>query len=239
MTTRIAVVDDDDRFRKEIVKAIETECKKHRFDIVIDEFFNGRRLMGMLDDKKTFDVYFLDIQMSYMTGVQLAESIRRVDEYAVIVFLSAYEEYAIQGYSYQVFDYILKQNWRERLSEVIKRVQKKTEERKMKMYFIENEIRWEAVYFKDLLYLEKQGKSVIFHCMNDRIYRERNTLKQVYSQFPQETFIYVNRGQIVNLKYVVYMDRDIIKLRDGSILDLSRYMLDDIREKMLNLGRTL
>lgn len=240
MATRIAVVDDDDSFRKKIRNAIATMCKERHFDVVIEDFINGRRLTGMIDDRKTFDVYFLDIKMNdYMSGVQVAEYIRRKDEWAIIVFLTSYEEYAIQGYSYQAFEYIMKQNWERRLPEVISRIQKKVEKRKEKRYLIESETKWEAVYFEDVLYIEKQGKNVIFHCSDEKTYQQRAPLKQVYDKMPQDDFIYINRGQIVNMKYVVFMGNRYIRLRDKTELDISRYMMDEVRQQILKMGRSL
>ncbi len=237
MITRIAVVEDDGIFRKKVVNALLEECKRKQFDVEVEAFSDGRRLMGMLDDHRTFDAYFLDIQMGYMTGVQLAECIRKVDEEAVIIFLTAHEGFAIQGYSYRIFDYLLKANWRSRLPRVVDRVKGECEKRQTRMYLIRNEIRWEAVYFRDILYLDKQRKNVIFHCKDEKIYQERVPLKQVYMQLPKDIFVHINRGQVVNLKHVVYMDREIVKLSDNTVLDISRYALDEVRKQMTSLGR--
>ena len=239
MATRIALVDDHSEFRREVRDAISSECKKRQFDVVFDEFVNGRRLTGMIDDGKTFDVYFLDVQMEYMTGIQLAEYIRRIDEHAIIVFLSSYEAFAIQGYTYQAFDYMLKQNWKDKLPTVIDRIQKKVGEQTAKRYLIQSETKWESVYFKDILYMEKQRKNVVFHCINEKEYHERIPLMRVFEQFPQDDFIYVNRGQIVNLRHIIFADREIVRLSDNTVLGISRYMLDEVRQRILALGRTL
>ena len=77
---KIAVCDDEPVF----VEQISGRIKKYMPDVAIQGFFSSEEL---LSQGEVFDIYFLDIQMEKMNGVETAKKLRELDEESVIVFI--------------------------------------------------------------------------------------------------------------------------------------------------------
>lgn len=237
MITKIALVDDDEKLRNSVAEAIEAYYQEKQFPIELDLFENGRRLTGMLDVQKTCDVYILDVEMDYMKGTELAKRIREADDEGIIVFLTSYERYAVDGYSCKAFDYILKDRWQRRLPEVLERIRIELTEREGDVYRIQSDRQYEVFRCSDIYYVEKDGKNALFHCKNGRTYQERRSLSDVFKRLPKGKFAFVNRSQIGNLRYVTHLDAGRIEL-DGKVdLEISRAQLSDLRQQLLEYWR--
>ena len=235
--TKIAVVDDDEMFASEVAEAVRNDFYQKKMPVEVERFYGSRRLLGKLDDHQNYDVYFLDVEMSYVNGVDLAKKIRMVDDNAIIIFLTSHEKYAIVGYSCRAFEYITKGKWKKRLPEILNQVQKKLKEREGRIYRIQTERKYEIILWDDIYYIEKSGKNAVIYCKNDKMYQERISLGDLFKRLPNREFVYVNRGQIINLKHVTHVDAGCVELADFIFLDISRYLLGEVRQKLLEYWR--
>ena len=237
MITKIALIDDDEKLRNQVAAVIKTYYREKAFPIELDLFENGRPLTAMLDEQKRCDVYILDVEMDYMKGTELAKRIRQVDEEGIIVFLTSYERYAVDGYSCKAFDYILKDRWQRRLPEVLERVRVELTEREGDVYRIQSDRQYEVFKCSDIYYVTREGKQALFYCRNGRIYHERRPMNEVFKRLPAGKFAFANRGQIVSLRYVTHLDAERIEL-DGKInLEISRSQLGELRQWLLEYWR--
>ena len=103
---KIAICDDDEDY----IEFLKIQIKNaFDFEYHITEYNCGEDLLKTyISEKLTFDVIFLDIQMSGINGVVTAQKIRETDTKVIIVFLTGYQQYAISGYEVEAFRYILK-----------------------------------------------------------------------------------------------------------------------------------
>lgn len=69
-----------------------------------------------------FTVYILDIELPDGNGLELAKEIRKIQERAYIVFLTAYEKYALSGYEVRAFHYIIKENMEKKLVQTMRQI---------------------------------------------------------------------------------------------------------------------
>jgi two-component SAPR family response regulator len=116
-----AIVVDDQRIHLEIMKILLE--KNHNIDIV-GMFHNGKDAMvQILIDSP--DVVFLDIEMPEMNGIELAREIEKIDEDIQIVFVSAYEKYAMEAFKVNATNYILKPVMDEEINKTIDRILKR------------------------------------------------------------------------------------------------------------------
>jgi len=237
--TKIAVVDDDELFTCEVATAIKKNFEQKKMPVEVERFYGSRRLLGMLGEHQNYDVYFLDVEMGYVDGVALAKKIRTVDSNAIIIFLTSYEKYAIAGYSCRAFEYITKEKWQKRLPGILEQVQKRLKERGTRIYRIQTERKYEVINWDDIYYIEKNGKNAIFYCKDDKTYQQRCTLESVLNQLSKAEFVYINRGQIINLMHVTHVDAEIVELGESISLDISKYLLSDIRQKLMDYWRVL
>src|SRR5689334_9532857 len=118
---RALIVDDERLARKELMKLLED----HPMIEVVGEAANADEAVQMVNDLNP-DLLFLDIQMPGKTGFQLLEML---DSVPLVVFTTAYDEFALKAFEVNALDYLLKPIQPERLSEAVHKVLEKEKTR--------------------------------------------------------------------------------------------------------------
>ena len=98
---KIAVCDDEPTFAAQISEKI----KKYMPECTIQSFLSGEDL---LLQEKAFDIYFLDIQMEKINGIEIAKKLRELDEESVNVYITGAKEYVFQAFDVAALHYLLK-----------------------------------------------------------------------------------------------------------------------------------
>ena len=115
---RIAVCDDDRAIREELSRLIQKQVPE--VDIV--EYQSGEELINA---KGNFDIYFLDIEMGKVSGMDIARRIREQEESgrqrSIIIFVTGYREYMEAAFDVYAFHYLIKPIDVEKFSEVFSR----------------------------------------------------------------------------------------------------------------------
>jgi len=115
-TLKTLIVDDESLARRGLAHRL-----KGIADIeVVGEARNGREALQLIDEKKP-DLVFLDIQMPGIGGFEVVQQLD-VETMPIILFLTAYDEYAVQAFEVNALDYILKPIDEERLNQVLDKV---------------------------------------------------------------------------------------------------------------------
>ncbi|TFF33638.1 LytR/AlgR family response regulator transcription factor [Mucilaginibacter psychrotolerans] len=167
------------------------------------------------------DLIFLDINIGEISGIRFLE-IARPD--CAVIILSAYQDYALQGFEMQVTDYLLKPFTFERFYQAVERarsLQPKPELEKA-FIFVKTQYRLEKVMLGELLYIE-----------GARDYRRIHTTKQVLmtlqtfgeleKDLPQARFIRVHKSYLVALDKIESLEKDFIRIADRLIPVSEKY----------------
>ena len=105
---KIAILDDEIIFHDKIRNKIYSIYGQKHLAVNVECYSSGKELMYEVDDGKSYDIYLLDIDLPDMSGIDLGRKLREKSPYCYIVFLTAYPQYAIEGYSAKAYQYILK-----------------------------------------------------------------------------------------------------------------------------------
>jgi len=137
------------------IKKLETFIARVPFLELVSSFENAIKGLAFLKTN-TVDILLLDIQMEQLTGIQLLEIISTKP---YIIITSAYAEYAIKGYEFRVFDYLLKPFSFERFLTSVNKIydeilQKQNNENPHSHIFVKTEYRLENIAVDDILYIE-------------------------------------------------------------------------------------
>lgn len=228
---RIAVVDDDELFARKICRIIQQFWDPEKPAVKI--FKSGTGLADCLKQGLQYDIYFLDIEMPGISGLNLAESIMRLSSQSYIVLITSYERYALQSIKIGAFYYILKEEYDRELKKVLQKIcMEESRKRQTKSFLVGKSSAYEKVCLDDIFYIERNGKDAVFYCSGAQ-YVERKPLKTVFSELPETEFAYINSGQIVNLMRIAEFNKDEVKLDSGAVLHCSRRMKKDFEAKML------
>ena len=149
------------------------------------------------------NVIFLDIDLkSKISGLDLADMIRKKDKNVYIIFTTGHLEYGLMAYKYKTFDYIPKPFTKERLEDTLVRLFEDISDNETKFVRLDNN---KTIIKQDSIqYIQKEGMKVIFHT-DTRNYETYNSFKKILPQLPEQ-FIQCHKSYIVNTQKVTDID---------------------------------
>lgn len=202
---KIAICDDNQNFTNYFEEIIEEIYPNNQFSI--DIFNNPIRLSKIIKENK-YDIFFLDIEMPELNGIDLAKKIRVLDNKAFIIFLTSYSQYMKDVFKVTTFDYLLKPIDKVELKNSINRIQSifNTSFNYFKYTKGNNIYR---ITFNDIIYFEKNGRYTILHgtTVEDKfIMSTENLVEQL-----DYSFIRIHKSFIVNSKYIEILKKDSVQ----------------------------
>jgi DNA-binding LytR/AlgR family response regulator len=159
------------------------------------------------------DVVFVDIQMPDLSGLDL---VRELNYQPVIIFTTAFDQYAIEGFKVDAADYLLKPiDYPEFLKAVEKAkrwISAKSRSVSVKsdkeFLFIKSEYKVVRINFDDIKYVEGKGEYIRIHLINQKPVMSLISLTKVDEYLPPEKFMRVHRSYIVSLKRITTIERN-------------------------------
>lgn len=211
---RIAVCDDEIVLVKQIYQYLWRQP-----DCSVDCFYSPGELWARYEAGERYDVLFLDVLMKPLNGIALAKKIRSLDRNAVLIFLTAYLEYAPEGYEVNAFRYLLKPVTEKDISAVIMEVRRELETaRTLRVRTSGCEL---LLHIRELRYLEADNKDTVLYYMEDRI-TLRKGLNELEAKLSPFFFYRVHRKFLVNLTHVREFDETRLTLDCGKTIPISR-----------------
>lgn len=216
MTYKIALCDDNQQYLEILSDKLENYGEKKGIDFIIHKFSDSTLLMEWTEEKKLFDAYFLDIEMPCYTGIELAKKIREYSSVSLIVFVTAYESFAVEACGLNVIQYLLKKQILSRIEELMDElVFRLSCIQDDKVYIIMNQRRYIKLKQKDIIYIYKYQKNVYFVMADKREEKERISLQDVFNKLDNKDMLWLDRGIILNLHHVWSISGTNIKMTGG------------------------
>jgi len=189
------------------------------------------------------DLVFLDIQMPGCSGIEFAKNI---SPRTLVIFTTAFSDYAVDSYQVDAIDYLLKPLSPERFQKAVDKaisyhailrseVTSNIESIAADFMFIKAERKYFKVNFQDILYIEGLKDYVIVHLPDQRIITAMN-IKTIYGRIPQSIFYRVSKSYIINLQHIASFDNNSIMIRSVEIpigTGYRGYFFDEIVSKKL------
>lgn len=208
------LVIDDERLAREYLKNYIAKLPQLK---LLGEFNSPLKAMELIRSGEV-DLIFLDIQMPDITGVEFMRSLPHAPE---VVFTTAYQEYALEGYELNAADYLLKPFSFNRFFQAVNRVAEKL---KNKTFTDASQTTFEEEYltvradrkfykinFEDLIYIEGQKAYVTFHTEKRRI-TALVSLKELESSLPPKRFVRIHKSYIVAIKKIASLEGHVLEV---------------------------
>lgn len=164
--------------------------------------------------KNHFDVIILDIDLkSNLSGIDLANIIRKGNKKAYIIFTTAHLEYLMVAYKFKTFDFLAKPITIERLEETIDRLFEDVSNQDNIFFKFGNKN--EYINTNDILFIQKQGKKAIFkttYCD----YEITSSFSNILNHLPKN-FVRCHKSYIVNLNRISYINSNNVITFDTEI----------------------
>lgn len=173
----------------------------------------------------TVDLVFIDIQMPELTGVQMMQMIGHKTKF---IITSAYSEYALQGYEYNVVDYLLKPISFDRFYKGIQKLQDvggepstvvapllKSTEASVDFLFVKTDGKLVRINLEDLLFIEGLKDYLVLHLKTEKLI-VLETMKEFESKLSQH-FMRIHKSYIIRLDQIETIERNRIFITDKII----------------------
>lgn len=227
MKLKCLAVDDEPFALKQIVSYIE----QTPFLELIGNCENAFEALEVIK-KESVDLLFLDINMPEMSGMELAQSL---DTQTMVVFTTAYEEFALDSYKVEAIDYLLKPISREDFMRAVKKVVDRKKpvssvNEKSDEFFVKSEGKIIRVSLEEISYIESMSEYVRIHFENGTNLMTLMSIKNLDSTLPQKDFMRVHRSYIVNLNKVQTIERNRIVFNKETYIPVSDQYKDAFKK---------
>jgi two-component system LytT family response regulator len=252
---KVLVIDDESLARDLIIEMLKA------FDEfqIVGECSDGLEAVKTIERLRP-DLIFLDVQMPVLNGLEVIEEIK--DEYLPeIIFVTAYDNYAIRAFDFHAIDYLLKPYSRSRFRKAVLHAKERisqqngVETRQQMSSLLENHKNkpphLQRIFVKDngkiillepdaIDWIEADDKYLQLHTMK-KTHLIRQTLNSIEAELDPNIFLRIHRSTIVNLTRVkeihpLFNGEYVLILQDGNKLTLSRNYKNRFFERF---GKTL
>lgn len=208
-TTLKCIIIDDEPLARELIKSYVDKTPVLELEGAFESAADAMKCVMGGD----IDVIFLDINMPMLNGIEFASVI---PPSARIIYVTAYEQYALQGFKVNALDYLLKPvSYPEFLKAVGKAVEwhtmrrAATRENKTQhgMITVKADHRLVQMRTDSIRYIEVQKDRVIFYRTEGEPVSSLMSMKEIEEQLPDDVFMRIHRSFIVNLRNVEIVER--------------------------------
>jgi two-component system, LytTR family, response regulator len=184
--------------------------------------------------REKIDLVLLDINMPDLSGMQLVQTL---SPRPLIIFMTAYSHYAVESYTHNAIDYLLKPITFDRFLTAVNKVAAAvagkhgvTGNNEDPTIFIKSGPQTHQVKVRDILYLEKDGNYITAH-LKDRNILIRETMGDVFDLVPAADFIRVHKSYIVAIKHIAMIEVHQLTVNNEKIPIGSTYR-ESLRERL-------
>ncbi|MCD7938403.1 MAG: LytTR family DNA-binding domain-containing protein [Tannerellaceae bacterium] len=213
------IVDDEPIARKGIKKLVGQIPQLE----LLDSFGSAEMASGFMQTTQV-DLVFLDIQMPGINGIEFA---RTIPKHTLVIFTTAYSEYALDSYEVDAIDYLVKPvdpvKFRKAVDKAITYHSLLIDEEKKSMenigeetIYVKSDRRYFKVNLQDILFIEGLKDYIIIQMDGQRIIT-RMTIKNMYDLLPKNTFLRINRSYIVNKNKIDSFDNNDVFIKNHEI----------------------
>ena len=195
------------------LRLVSDYISKTPFLELVGSFDNPLDAIDYLSDQSA-DLIFVDIQMPDLTGIEFA---RTLEDAPKIVFTTAFEKYALDGFKLNAIDYLLKPFSYEEFLKAAGKARKQVEletsilpsiEANTQFLFLKSEYKIRRINFNDILYIEGLKDYIkVYVSGEDKPVLSLNSIKSLEQKLPEEKFMRVHRSFIVNLDKIETIER--------------------------------
>lgn len=219
----IAILDDQLQEACATKKLLLPYLEKRHIDYDrIDIFQEGASL---LKSEKHYDMLFLDIEVGEENGIEIARILRMKNPHVIIIVVTSYIKYSIEGYKIQAARYLLKpiapSLLYSELDEVLKEVLDQP------AILLQENRQQRMLHVQDIYYFESYGRKVQFHTRAEAFLSKESV--SYWAEKLSKDFIECYKGIYVHVRYIASIESDTLLMDNEQVLPLARRRAEEVR----------
>jgi DNA-binding LytR/AlgR family response regulator len=207
--TLSCIIVDDEPLSQDVIRDFVEACPELELVGVCNDALEA----GQLLKQKDIDLLFLDINMPKLSGIGFVKSLK---EPPLFILVTAYPEFALEGFEVDAVDYLLKpvsfERFRTAVNRALERFSSRTESIGQHLMVRTNKKDF-RLNLDEIIYLEAQGDYVRFVTETQSL-MVHGRFKDFIAQLPENRFARIHKSYVVSLAKVVYLEGNSVKLGD-------------------------
>lgn len=226
---RIAICDDDNT----IINQIEEYLIKRKIkDLDIDVFPSGDKLINYIKTNNvSFQIFFMDIEMTGANGIDTSAFIRDTDKKALIIFMTQHRDYVYKVFEVLPFRFLVKPldetNFNNVLNDALQHLHTVKQ-----LFTFKQDRAVMQIFLDEIFFFESVGRKMTMSTANST-FTFYGKLYEIYAQLDKTLFFQIHASYIVNMEYISIIKDTEIVLKSGSCLPISKKFRADVKEQHL------
>lgn len=234
---KIAICDDEKRDIKRLVSLLEKYSEDKKMDVSIYTYETASDLIAAMSENE-WDIIFLDINMEGMDGLSLASRIREKDEEVPIILVTAFINYALDGYKVRASRFLVKDDLDKTLPECMDDICIQLQKKKKNMLFncVEGDV---DIMLSEIVFIETTGHKSIIH-LGSEDYHLYESMDELENRLKVYGFIRVHQSYMVNIRHIRSINNYVLTLDTGYEIKIPKARYKQVRqERALYVGKAL
>lgn len=227
---KVCIVEDIREQRKILAENIVRIFEEAGKDVEVISFSCGEDLLGANIDN--IDIFFLDIDLNKLSGMDIARIIRSKEIKAEIIFTTSLIDYIQDGYKVRAYRYLLKPISYKNLKEAIRSCIKDIAKYKRFIRLNYKNVNYN-ISINEILYIEVIRKDLYVYT-EEREYLAKNTISNLENELKGLNFFRCHKSYIINLEKIQSLTRNTIYINNNEI-PVSKYRVKNLRDRLADI----
>ncbi|MDE6365895.1 MAG: LytTR family DNA-binding domain-containing protein [Lachnospiraceae bacterium] len=229
---QIAVCDDEQFYREKILSLVRQYLDHQNIEYTFQLYGSGEQFLAQYENNVKYDIVFMDISMNGLNGIQTASQMCSFHNTTYLVFVTAFIDYALEGYKVNAVRYIMKDTLNTAIPECLDAILQKMKLAKVIFSFMDGE---RTLYTDNILYIESQRHKAFFHYMQAgietfQLYEKLDNIEKLLSE---HGFLRIHKSYLVNMKHIRKICSYSAILDTGEELPIPRLRFQTVKEQFI------
>ena len=234
---RIVFCDDEEQTVRYYDEYLSAWMKKNKIQYTTDVFTDSARLLSLLYTEHTWDIYFLDIDMPTVNGLDLGKKIREMSPDSYLIYLSVHRELVFDTFENKAFRFIPKDEFQARIGECLESLIADLHEgEQSETVVLDSGGKLFRYRINDIQYIKSTDKYIELALADGSMTEAiRYKMSDLEEQLTPGGFIRIHRSYLVNYRFIRRIGQADVILDDGTHLQVSRYRMDALKQAFRTL----
>lgn len=223
---KIAVCEDNERDREQFCQQLQAAMERQEVVADVEVFETAEELLKAAG-KTFYSIFFFDILLPGISGMDAALKLRRQGNYSPVVFTTVTRDYLVQSYGVWAAHYLVKPIADKDVDEALSRALKVLAGDQKTLEVMVNR-HMEYIPYADIYYISGNNRNCLVHT-HTGTYNPYESIQGMCDTLGDSRFLLIHRSHIINLDHVLAVQKGKVAMRDDALLPIKRGATEEVR----------